>query len=210
LVRSPSHCSHADITKSAAEGTIRCNGAFTCFVACDDVRDVMADDELLIRWRCSSFQLLVATSPARAQSSSSTGSSSGSSTDDDNTPASGVVASTVTYSGRYPINWALIPSSSSSLSIPSDTDVGPCICDLTWNSCDVQCLCDDDCDDTQKKQFNGPLLAEGPVSNKILTCLDPNLVSINARGALTVSLIDNMLCVSQDNSQTHIYAMYST
>jgi len=145
------------------------------------------------------LQLLSVTSTALAQSSSSTGSSSSS---DSSSPTSGVVASTVTYSGRYPINWALVPSTVSSLSIPSDTELGPCICDLTWSSCDVQCLCDPDCSATEKEQFSaGNLLPDGPVDTKILTCLDPSLVSVNARGALTVSLIDNMLCVAQDNSQ---------
>ena len=104
-----------------------------------------------------------------------------------------------TFSGRYPVDWSLVPTIQPALDIPSDTDLGQCVCDLTWASCDANCNCDADCSETEKLRFSGAL-PEGPKATRVLTCVDPNLVSINDRGALTVTLIDNMLCVAEDNN----------
>lgn len=53
---------------------------------------------------------------------------------------------------------------------------------------------------TERNRFSASL-PEGPVSQSVLTCVDPDLVTINKRGALTVSLVNNMLCVAEDNSE---------
>lgn len=42
---------------------------------------------------------------------------------------------------------------------------------------------------------------EGPVITTVKTCMDPDLVTVNQRGGMTVALVDNMLCVAEDNSQ---------
>jgi len=104
-----------------------------------------------------------------------------------------------TFSGRYPVDWSLVPTIQPALDIPADTDLGQCVCDLTWASCDANCNCDADCSVTEKLRFSAAL-PEGPKATTVLTCVDPSLVSINDRGALTVTLIDNMLCVAEDNN----------
>jgi hypothetical protein len=124
-------------------------------------------------------------------SSSSTGTSGG---------GSGVPAFVESISGAYPIDWAQVPDVQPALTIQSDTELGPCVCDLTWSSCDANCVCDPDCTASEKATFSAAL-AEGPQSEQVLTCLDPELVSINDRGALTVTLVNNLLCVAEDNSQ---------
>jgi hypothetical protein len=53
---------------------------------------------------------------------------------------------------------------------------------------------------TEVARFSNTL-EDGPKTDSIPTCLDPELVTINQRGALTVSLVNNMLCVTQNNSQ---------
>ena len=35
----------------------------------------------------------------------------------------------------------------------------------------------------------------------VKTCMDPDLITVNQRGGMTVALVDNMLCVADDNSQ---------
>jgi len=108
-------------------------------------------------------------------------------------------SSITSISDHYPIDWSLVPAVQPDFVIPDNTDIGQCICDLTWNSCDVNCKCDPDCTATEIDQFSSSL-PEGPKSTKVMTCMDPDLISVNRRGALTVSLVDNMLCVAEDNN----------
>lgn len=61
---------------------------------------------------------------------------------------------------------------------------------------------------TDIARFSGAL-NEGPVNEKVLTCMDRELVTVNQRGSLTVALVDNMLCVAEDNSQDSIIYAHS-
>jgi hypothetical protein len=150
------------------------------------------------RFASSLFLCLTATlctlTLTRAQTTTSSTGTSGS------TSGGAVAPFVITFSGAYPIDWSLVPTTQPALSIPENTELGTCICDLTVGACDVNCACDADCSATEIARFSGTLPA-GPVSQSIPTCLDPDLVTVNQRGALTVDLVQNMICVSQNNSQ---------
>lgn len=135
--------------------------------------------------------LTLAASLTHAQSSTGTSGSS----------SSAVAPFVVTFSGAYPIDWSLVPDTQPALSIATDTELGTCICDLTVSACDVNCVCDADCSVTEINRFSATLDA-GPKSQSIPTCLDPDLVTVNQRGALTVDLVQNMICVTENNSQS--------
>lgn len=73
-------------------------------------------------------------------SSSSTGATDAST----GSSSSAVLSYVEALSGRYPVDWSLVPSTQPALSIPDNEELGPCICDLTVGSCDVNCRCDTD------------------------------------------------------------------
>lgn len=49
-----------------------------------------------------------------------------------------------TFASSYEIDWSSIYAATptAALSIPENTELGPCICDLTFNKCDANCKCD--------------------------------------------------------------------
>jgi hypothetical protein len=63
----------------------------------------------------------------------------------------------------------------------------PCVCDLTFGQCDLNCCCDADCTTDQKAQFEGAntCLPEGPAPSKFTKCIDlegfNQLVEVNPK-----------------------------
>ena len=49
-----------------------------------------------------------------------------------------------TFDSAYQIDWSVIFAANppAAFSIPENTELGPCVCDLTFNQCDVNCKCD--------------------------------------------------------------------
>lgn len=49
-----------------------------------------------------------------------------------------------TFTSSYEIDWSVVYAANppDALSIPENTDLGTCICDLTFNKCDINCKCD--------------------------------------------------------------------
>eukprot|EP01083_Nonionella_stella_P106843 308735_1 len=76
-------------------------------------------------------------------------------------------------------------------SVPANTDIGPCTCDLWYNLCDIGCSCDAECTATQKALFSFQL-SHGPQSLSRLSCLDADTLSVNTAGSLDVSFVGNM------------------
>lgn len=145
-----------------------------------------------------------------------------------------------TFDSSYQIDWSVVYAANppAAFSIPENTELGPCVCDLTFNQCDVNCKCDSVWSVDLKRsaaavcvwrthsfftaahpphvcvvpacvllssltdigRFSSSL-KEGPVVTTVKTCIDPDLITVNQRGGMTVALVDNMLCVADDNSQ---------
>ncbi len=121
----------------------------------------------------------------------------------------------------YTIDWSnVIAIEPASLLDAVNTDIGPCVCDLTWYACDPNCFCDADCSDSEIQQFSFAL-PEGPVSTDVLKCWDKDSVAMlpladsmadqrsylaskglfmNLRGRLTYTVFDNLLCVAVENN----------
>eukprot|EP00823_Brevimastigomonas_motovehiculus_P002245 TRINITY_DN1406_c0_g1_i1.p1 TRINITY_DN1406_c0_g1~~TRINITY_DN1406_c0_g1_i1.p1 ORF type:complete len:620 (+),score=102.91 TRINITY_DN1406_c0_g1_i1:69-1928(+) len=105
----------------------------------------------------------------------------------------------------YSIVWSEVPSAATALSIASDAELGPCICDMTAGTCDANCKCDPECSETEKATFSSAL-NEGPVSYSVTKCVDDTeLAEVNIRGGLTYSVIKGALCVAKDNNPSHGY-----
>ncbi|CAG9313766.1 unnamed protein product [Blepharisma stoltei] len=105
---------------------------------------------------------------------------------------------------------AYLSSADESNYIEDDTDPGKCVCDLTANSCDVFCCCDDDCSSTLKDLWD----TEDPSTNRCLNSKFTKYYSLKCpssndnyfysarRGikSATSDIMNNLLCVDQDNS----------
>jgi len=53
---------------------------------------------------------------------------------------------------------------------------------------------------TEKGRFNTKL-QEGPYNYTVFKCTDPDLVTVNSRGAVTVTVINDLLCIAVNNSK---------
>mmetsp|Transcript_22034 Transcript_22034/g.43794 ORF Transcript_22034/g.43794 Transcript_22034/m.43794 type:complete len:719 (+) Transcript_22034:24-2180(+) len=100
-----------------------------------------------------------------------------------------------------PINWSHVATDPAARSYKDNVDIGPCICDLTWNHCDYNCHCDPDCSAQEKSSLFTGSRPEGP-QLRITHCSDPDLIATNQRGGLSASFVDNLLCVETDNNPT--------
>lgn len=98
----------------------------------------------------------------------------------------------------FPINPTYVTTTSSVKSV-SNTEVGTCICDLTVQKCDLNCRCDPDCTDAEKALFSSTA-NEGPTDTKISKCVNSDVLRANAKGSLTSNVVNNLLCIEQDNS----------
>ncbi len=114
----------------------------------------------------------------------------------------------VQYGGRFYINgsayvpdWNQVDTTPNTFSIASNVDVGPCVCDLTSDICDANCYCDTNCTATEIARFSDRL-PEGPYNYTIFRCTDPDLITVNSRGAVTVTVINDLLCISVNNNPT--------
>lgn len=74
----------------------------------------------------------------------------------------------------------------STVTVSANSDIGPCICDQTYNQCDPFCCCDADCASSviSDVQALGQCKANGPLDTKItgLSCYSKNYVQeVNPR-----------------------------
>ena len=99
---------------------------------------------------------------------------------------------------------------STTASIPTlkNTEIGTCICDLTVARCDLNCACDPDCTAAEVARFTSTA-NPGPPATSVVKCVDPEVVRVNARGSLTASAVNNLLCIAQDNSPSKGYFLTS-
>ncbi len=99
----------------------------------------------------------------------------------------------------YPIDFTQVPSTQPSPLVAGNNDIGTCTCDLTVSACDDNCVCDADCSAAEVARFSGSL-PQGPQPSQVFVCVDPNFVQSNARGEITSTIVDNMLCVYKNNN----------
>jgi len=104
----------------------------------------------------------------------------------------------------YPVDFSVVPDTQPIAVRTSGVELGPCICDLTFGECDVNCACDSNCNDAEKASFSGKDI-EGPRDPRVFTCVDPALIDINKRGNMLTTAVDNLLCVAVDNNPSKGY-----
>ncbi|CAG9316026.1 unnamed protein product [Blepharisma stoltei] len=99
---------------------------------------------------------------------------------------------------------------SESNDISSDEDPGTCVCDLTKNSCDAFCCCDDDCTSAVIQMWEGTdsdsnMCVRSRFGNSDrFSCIDDSEVyKINSRRGLkkTDDSSNDLICVTVDNAQ---------
>ncbi|KAJ8048063.1 Tectonic-1 [Holothuria leucospilota] len=78
-----------------------------------------------------------------------------------------------------------------------NTDLGPCICDLTANGCDVNCCCDEDCSDDDRATFSECLDQNYLVDTNV--CLQSSVVFRNNSPDVVQVSDPSLFCVSRDN-----------
>ncbi|KAL6590893.1 hypothetical protein U3516DRAFT_571035, partial [Neocallimastix sp. 'constans'] len=83
------------------------------------------------------------------------------------------------------------------------TDIGQCICDVTYNKCDINCCCDPDCTGEKKYFFSGECLLEGPEENNKPMCSkllkkvhNPNVIIMDEYSDSSSSV----LCIVMDHN----------
>jgi hypothetical protein len=101
----------------------------------------------------------------------------------------------------YPIDWNAVPVTQPAALDTRNRDIGPCVCDLTAGECDGNCRCDADCSAAERATFSGAE-PEGPVSLRKRRCVDPKLIEVNKRGGISSTVVDNLLCLEADNSDS--------
>ena len=108
---------------------------------------------------------------------------------------------TLFASSTFPVNADYVVTTGPTIATTSlsGTELGPCICDLTFATCDWNCNCDPDCTTAEKAAFTYTL-TEGPSRDNITRCVDPAVVTVNKRGDITVDVFTNLVCVTKDNS----------
>ncbi|PIK34084.1 putative tectonic-1 [Apostichopus japonicus] len=76
-------------------------------------------------------------------------------------------------------------------------NLGPCICDLTANGCDVNCCCDEDCTDEDRATFSECLDQKFIVDD--LLCLQNSVVFRNNSPDYVQVADPSLFCVRRDN-----------
>jgi len=82
-------------------------------------------------------------------------------------------------------------------------DIGQCICDVTYNKCDVNCCCDPDCTGEKKYYFMGECLPEGPEGKDRPMCSKLLKAVHNPNVIVTDQYSDSgsaVLCIVMDHS----------
>jgi hypothetical protein len=102
----------------------------------------------------------------------------------------------------FPITVSLVgQSTEASVPTPTLREMGPCTCNLNAGLCDASCGCDPDCTAADIALF-ASFLPDGPVTQNLTSCVDPDLVRVNKRGDLTANLLGNLMCVTKENYPT--------
>lgn len=112
-------------------------------------------------------------------------------------------ADTSQYFTEATIVWGDIPDAADRPAqlVTENTDIGQCVCDLTYQACDANCGCDADCAQSYRNNWNSAdAKDEGPVALETNMCIDSDELSVNTRGELHVSVADNLLCIQRWNS----------
>ncbi|ESO97470.1 hypothetical protein LOTGIDRAFT_231625 [Lottia gigantea] len=87
--------------------------------------------------------------------------------------------------------------------IPSNTDLAYCPCDLTGNSCDVNCCCDTDCSNDDRLAFSECLPSSVSTDDKL--CMRSELILFDNSPYVANYTSNNLFCLYFDNNVERNY-----
>ncbi|XP_072015474.1 tectonic-3-like [Amphiura filiformis] len=107
----------------------------------------------------------------------------------------------VVVTSQAPLPTTAVPTDATEL--PENTDLGPCICDLTINGCDVNCCCDPDCTTDDRNTFSECIEDTNVVDERL--CIQSDIIFLENTPETVDTSNPSLFCIVTDNFEERNY-----